>query len=353
MSTARINYRGTLVRSLVEAGKFDDSPFTLVDVGVSGGLPRYWRQFEPSFAAFGFDPLQRECERLGREERNPKVKYLDYFVGADGHDALFPPDVALDPRSGWSDQPFERTSAARARDLQRTSVTRAYNDGDPDVVFTQRRTSLDAFFRQHTDARVDFVKVDTDGQDYEVLCGARELLSQHKVLGLLVEAQFHGVSHAHSNLFANVDRLLRECGFSLFDLEIHRYTRATLPGHFQSSLATSTREGQVLWGDALYLRDLSAPGYEERWNAGLPLTKILKLACLFEIFGMADCAAELLLGKKAEIHGRIDVAAALDVLAREIHPGAKSLEGVNRLFETSREKFHPQPIREFHTCFGP
>jgi Methyltransferase FkbM domain len=96
------------------------------------------------------------------------------------------------------------------------------------VLYAKRKVSLDSFFDERPDVAVDFIKVDTDGGDYEVLCGAERILDRHMVLGLLVEVQFHGISHLHSNLFANIDRLLREHGFSLFDLDVYHYTRGVL-----------------------------------------------------------------------------------------------------------------------------
>jgi hypothetical protein len=184
------------------------------------------------------------------------------------------------------------------------------------------------------------------GSDYEVLCGARGLLESHQVLGLLVEAQFHGISHPDANLFANIDRLLRELGFSLFDLETHRYTRALLPGHFTHGLAAQTHEGQVLWGEALYLRDLGAPGYEERWKPLLTETKLLKLICLFEMFGLADCAAEVLAMKREVLANAVDVDGLLNRLAGEMHPQLPSFARVNRRFDDTPEWFYPRSPKE-------
>ena len=50
-------------------------------------------------------------------------------------------------------------------------------------------------------------------------------------------------------LFADVDRYLCNCGFYLLDLSRHRVRRAAAP-------ATIPTRGQILWGHALYLRDL-------------------------------------------------------------------------------------------------
>jgi len=359
MSTPRVNRAAPLTRSLVRSGVFSQEPFLLADVGASGGIADQWRLFEPYLRAVGFDPLVNECERLNREERNPEVRYYDYFVVAETYAELFPPAVASDPDQGWSNQPFERTSAARGQRQMKQSFTQWLNDENPDVVYTQGRTSLDAFFRARPGETVDFIKVDTDGHDYEVLRGATEVTARHQVLGLFVECQFHGVTHPHSNLFANIDRLLREQGFSLFDLETYRYTRALLPGHFAYSLPAQTLEGQLLAADALYLRDIAAPRYQDRWGVALGPRKVAKLACLFEIFGMPDCAAELLVAKEGELAALFDVRSALNTLARELHPQARGFDDLNRRFDASIEAFYPgslearlrrnlpRPVRKF------
>ena len=65
-----------MTRSLVERGIFASHPFTLLDVGCSGGISPFWRVFEPSLIARGIDPVVTECERLNRKELNPNVRYL-------------------------------------------------------------------------------------------------------------------------------------------------------------------------------------------------------------------------------------------------------------------------------------
>jgi hypothetical protein len=334
-----------LTRALVIRGAFAREPFVLADVGASGGIARHWRHLEPALKAYGFDPLVTECERLNALERNPAVRYYDRFVGFDGYASLFPTNATQDPRTGWSNQPFERTSAAWAQRLDAVPSAQVYNHGDPRIACTDKRTSLAAFFREAGEATVDFIKVDTDGQDYEVLCGAGELLEPAHALGVRVEAQFHGVAHPHANLFANIDRLLRERGFSLFDLTPYRYTRAALPGRFVVGYPSETLQGQLLAADALYLRDVAAPGYEARWGS-LSSVKLSKLLCLFELHRLPDCAAELLQAKQAALPANFDCRAALDMLARQAHPRLGSFAAVGERFARSRETFYPQSLRE-------
>lgn len=342
MSTPRINYAAPVTKSLVESGVFRASPFVLVDVGASGGIEQYWRAFEPNLMAFGFEPLVKECERLNSLEHSLTVKYFPYFVGGEGYESLFPPSLASDPKLGWNDEVYQRTSAVRAQNLMSMSFTRRFNNEDPEIVFTHQKTSLDQFFSTTEIDTIDFVKVDTDGHDYEVLTGARRVASDKQILGFFVECQLHGIAHPHANLFANIDRLMRELGFSLFDIEVYRYSRAALPGHFVYDIPAQTREGQVVWGDALFMRDVTADGYESRWLA-LPPLKLLKLVCLHEIFGMPDCAAEILVNKQSALNALVDPLPLLDMLTQEIDPTQTSFRDYTSRFNNSPQLFYPQP----------
>jgi hypothetical protein len=64
-------------------------------------------------------------QALAAEETNPNVRYYDAFVGFDQYTSLFPEDVA---KRGWSNQPFPRTSAARAQRQQSMSMAQWFNN---------------------------------------------------------------------------------------------------------------------------------------------------------------------------------------------------------------------------------
>ena len=56
----------SLAMLLTEVGAFRDEPFTLIDVGCSGGLYEPAHDFMPDIRAVGFDPLISEVDRLNR-----------------------------------------------------------------------------------------------------------------------------------------------------------------------------------------------------------------------------------------------------------------------------------------------
>lgn len=62
--TPRTNDNPRLTRLLVERGAFAEDPMFVVDVGASGGIDPYWREFGRQLEAVGFDPLVAEVDRL-------------------------------------------------------------------------------------------------------------------------------------------------------------------------------------------------------------------------------------------------------------------------------------------------
>jgi FkbM family methyltransferase len=309
---------------------FKTDPFCLVDVGASGGIDGYWDIFGDSLRAIGFDGLTNEVERLNALG-HPNRRYYSYLVG----------DKGYQPATGVPDtQPFPLTSAARAQEITKRSFAETYYDRSGQCLYATETIELDQFLRDNP-MDVDFIKIDTDGSDYQVLRGAKQLLSNGRVLGIGIEAQFHGLVHDESNTFRNIDRLLTGFGFCLFDLEVYRYSRSALPKRFLYRMPAQTEAGQVIWGDALYLRDAGRKDYESDWHITLPPHKILKLACISEVFGMEDCAAELLLKYEPMLSGLVDVRACLDKLTPTVNGEKLSYQSYIQRFEANPEWLFP------------
>jgi FkbM family methyltransferase len=286
-----------LAGRVIERALWGEAPLFLFDVGASGGIDAAWLIFGARLKAIGFDPLVAEVDRLNRLNEHSGIRYEAAFVGARNYDALFPPELRSNPLATKSNDLWPRVSAMAAQQqLHGSYVQEAYNAGAP-VVLTDRRVVLDDFIAKEEYPSVDFLKIDTDGHDIEVLLGAEEILSAGGALGISVEVQHHGPIHAYANTFDNVDRFMRGHGFTLFDVESYRYSRTALPATFVFDLAAQTVSGQVLWSEALYFRDLADPAYEKKWPYVMTPERVVKLASLFDLFGLCDCAAELLVNR--------------------------------------------------------
>lgn len=147
-------------------------------------------------------------------------------------------------------------------------------------------TTLDAFCQEQGIPGLDYLRVDVQGADLDVLRGAPNVVN-HSLLALEIEVNFSPL-YIGQPLFADIDTFLRQQGFMLMDLGLHPgVTRRLLP----VTSRTDSYRGQKLWGDAVYVRDLLAPETPDQWRTP---DHIFKLACIMDVKGYWDYAAELL-----------------------------------------------------------
>src|SRR5882762_2009721 len=195
MTTLRMSASPTLARRLYATLDSRREPVTLIDVGCSGGVEEHWLNFAPALRAIGFDPILPEIERLNASAP-ASIRYEAAFVGYRDYDELVPYSLRADAVANKNNDSFTRTSAHAHFVLKEGDYAKKnYNQGK-ELIFTDRRIDLDSFAAASGIRRIDFLKVDTDGSDIEVLLGARELLAAG-CLALSLEAQFHGPFHPY------------------------------------------------------------------------------------------------------------------------------------------------------------
>ncbi len=188
----------------------------------------------PQARFIGFEPDPEECERLNRLA-NPMHTYYCAAVGEREEERTFKMtrdrscSSLLEPNHEFFAKFLDCGSHVDV--LDRVGL---------------RTVSLDTYLASVGITSVDFMELDTQGTELEILRGASHFV-RNTLTGLKVEAEF-SVKYRDQPLFADVDSYLRGFGFMLFDLSRNRYRRTSLPRHI------ATR-GQMLWGDAIYLRD--------------------------------------------------------------------------------------------------
>jgi hypothetical protein len=138
---------------------------------------------------------------------------------------------------------------------------------------------------------------------------------------------------------------MKGAGFELFDLSTRRYSVAALPAPYTSTVPAQTAFGRILQGDALYLRDAAAPE-QNTWALSLEREKLIKLAGLFSVFGLPDCAADIIIHFRSQMTPLIDVSRALDILLSDANgKGAPNYARYMHEFERDAASFYPSALR--------
>jgi FkbM family methyltransferase len=287
-----------LARHLSRNGNiFTEEVVTVVDVGARYGCDPIWEYaFGNNVIQHGFEPDPEEYKKLvgGEAKRNTSnSKYYPVALHSnEGQKEFF--YASYPAASGFykpDEQFWKRFQAEVAIFAVRSEIV--------DTI------DLDAFGKLHNLGRIDFLKLDVEGGELDVLKGCKEYITTG-ILGILTEVRFHDSSN--SPTFTDTDYFLREMGFKLYNLEVNRNTRKSLshlPTTFRGKTVPwgfSKGIGQVVSGDALYFRDAVAEmTTPQKHNIAWNDTVILKLACFYEMFGLPDCAIELI--QQAEKNG--------------------------------------------------
>jgi hypothetical protein len=328
------------------AERLQDERFTLIDVGCSGGIHPVWRVFGDGLRAFGLDPNVEEVSRLSKAEDLPGVSYIPGFVGLPPED----PDAMRFPtRNFWTRNPWDRLSVVRTLERRATQLAEASVEDKTEhnvwsqVVLTDpmKPVILPRFLSDHGVADIDFIKIDIDGADFLILRSLKSVLDDANVVGVGIEVNFFGSEDPNANTFHNVDRFMKSCGFELFSLSTRHYSVAALPAPYLGRVPGQGVWGRPLQGDAIYFRDAAAKE-NVRWASSASPRKLAKLAALFSLVGLPDCAAEVLQRFRPAIGTVIDTSIGLDCLVAQCPSAVRSSKYDDYIadFEADSDRFY-------------
>lgn len=287
MSLKNINTSPKFTRYLVAERAFEEKPLVTVDVGARGGFEKHWAAYGDQIKLIGFEADAEECERLNQQGAGPGQRFYPYALHQDKG------------RRNFYSTAYPSSSSFYQPDMK--ELQRFPDRINLTVVDTipLETIDFDSFANENNIDYVDFIKLDTESAELDILKGAADFLRK-SVTGLSIEIWFQPW-HSGQPVFSDVDSYLRGLGFRLYDLEVYRVSREALPEVTTSPIPGPSKQGQVISGEVLYLRDGTSeieqknrPG--DRWDE----VRILKLASIMELFNLPDCAIELIQAAQRE-----------------------------------------------------
>ncbi len=310
---------------------FRESPFVIYDIGAAGDVCIPFRgPICDRMRIYGFEPTEEGFRALVRKHRDePSVEIRQ--VALCDRDEAVPFHICTGGRITYSSL---IDLSARGLDYETTTVEGARLDSVP---------------ARYGFPPADFLKLDTEGSELQILTAGRQML-ETEVLGVMVEISFWRKGTA-GVVFHEIDRLMNDLGFVLYDLRINRSHISGLGG----------KKDKVRSGDALYLRDFSdyAAGAGADLSGDRVRIKLFKLIALCIAWRYLEYAVELLdYGRRqgvvtaAEFRslardwssvvdiasripnfpGRLRVARLFDALSYALHTNAK--KGIPQPFDT-------------------
>jgi FkbM family methyltransferase len=263
----------------------------VIDCGAAGGSFQEWDSLSDKIIIHGFDPDEDECNRLNANAKSKGLQHYYYplliannsknrnfYVTNDSaSNSLFEPDHQLISRYKQNYCDIRWISTLETAGLKN--------------IIKVNTTSLKNWSEKYLINDIDFIKLDVQGAELEILKGTSNILDQ--VIGMNIEVWFVPI-YKEQPLFADIDVFVRNKKFDFFSFLI--YTAGQYAGRIASPVSfgkvnspfAQKFAGQLLTADALYFKD---PLYH---NRALSISKKYKLICFAEMNGQIEYAFELL-----------------------------------------------------------
>ncbi len=212
------------------------------DIGSRNGV---WELYDlaPKIRAFGFEPNPVEFKKLETlssdvhlASKRPPPKYRSL--------RLYP--VALNDTSGL--RPFYITAGPGGCTLVKPnfSYVNRFDLAKNQVILNEIEVPTETLEKICLDnhvSHIDYIKLDTEGNEYEILASSESIIRQTGVIK--TEIKF-GQMNQDQKVFADIDQLLRDWNFELLSIEFGK-------PHFRAKIYRESPKLQLLWGDAFYV----------------------------------------------------------------------------------------------------
>jgi len=272
-----------LVPQLKKRGRLEEINLTIAIVGSrklndENDGTQGWGLLKPNLTIYGFDADPSTCQQMNEELEQQKIDWTEKHI-----------PLALGNQIGTSTLYVTKFPACSSLYKPSQSYINRYG-GNSELIQlvsteTIEMTTLDEFCQSEKITGIDFIQIDTQGAELQVLEGALNILKQ-STLALKVEVEFTKI-YENQPLFSDVDLCLRNQGFTFFDFgKLNRDYRRRGP------LISQPHSGQLIWTDAFYFRDLIDESNDINCE-DFP-KKLLKLACIADILNFLDYALEIL-----------------------------------------------------------
>lgn len=270
---------------IASLAKYLEDNLVILDVGCRFGFADTWSIFGSHATLIGFDPDVSECERLKNSYKGDcNVQFVAKGLGSSP--CKVPLFLTKEPACSSLYQP----DSSLTNSMPHLACAALVSEIEIEV------TTLDSWFSSSGINHVDFIKLDTQGSELEILEGGEACLTSTRALQ--IEVEFNPI-YVGQPLFSNIDLFLRKRGFVLWRLaNLCHYSRSPEKSAFKYKdvqifdgrvVPISAQGGQLFWGEAYYVRqEIASMEETQNWQG------CLRDASIMSVLGFRDLAGSML-----------------------------------------------------------
>jgi FkbM family methyltransferase len=221
----------------------NDAITTVIDAGARYGMHPSWRGFAGDLRYFAFEPDLEEAKRLQAQSEHPGIEVIECALAKDTGER----DLYVTRHRGY-------TSLLQVDATSEWFDNYRPGEGEVELVARVQTLSVDDFAATRG-LHVDFLKVDTEGTELEVLEGASQQL-RSGILGLRINVNFQ-TCYKNQALFPEIHAFLAGQGFFLLNLDYfgRGVPRNSLFRNPDPLSADNERYGTLIGTDGVWLKD--------------------------------------------------------------------------------------------------
>lgn len=283
-----------------------------MDIGVRGGVGEHWLFFGDHLELRGFDIEDAIAPLVAANKHPDRFHYFGMCLGDKDETRPF---------RFYPDNPSSSHFAAS------NGTDAAAIDGQWQDVQIRR---LDTLFADGIVEQTDFIKMDAESYEIEIVRGGDIFFANSGVFGVESEVTFFRTPRNPRSHMAELYDELGPHGFEVYDAGIHRAARLPLARGFpQPSSEKKLRPVGRAWAfDFLFLHN----AFNEPATLGNQgIDRLLKMAAVAEIYGLQDVALDILFKNRNIVGGRIDIDEASNWLVRDTSASALTYREYSQL----------------------
>ena len=208
----------------------NENTISLVDIGGYKGIQDRWKRVENLIEFHTFEPNSVEADKIRSKTKSLKI-YKSALSSSDGKISL---NICKEPGVSSVLEPnFEFLK--KFKNVERFEIVKKIE------VDAKKLDSIKI-------DKIDFIKIDVQGYNLEVLKGSTEALE--KAIGIEIECEFKEI-YKNQSLFKDVDQYLSKHNFEICDFtDIVRWSENVIDEKKQIE-----NQGEIIFVNALYLKN--------------------------------------------------------------------------------------------------